>query len=58
MLFSCFKKPSCMYNPHQNGISEKKIGHIMEKDRGLMFQSNGLGISWGEETMTIIPLIN
>ena len=49
---------SCVNTPQQNGVAERKIGHIMSSARALLFQGNCPKIYWSEAVATATHLIN
>ena len=49
---------SCVNTPQQNGLVERKIGHIMASARSLLFQGNCPKSYWGEAIATAVHLIN
>ena len=49
---------SCVYSPQHNGVVEQKIGHIMEKKRALILQSQAPKELWGEAILIATQLIN
>ena len=49
---------SCVYTPQQNGVSERKIGHISEKARALLLDSNVPVTLWSKAVLTATQLIN
>ena len=49
---------SCVITPQQNGLSERKIGHIMSSARALLFQGNCPIFYWSEAVATATHLIN
>ena len=49
---------SCPYTPEQNGVAERKIGHLMEVTRSLMFNAHIPNFWWSETVLTAIHLIN
>ena len=49
---------SCVNTPQQNGLAERKIGHIMASARSLLFQGNYPNSYWGEAVATAVHLIN
>ena len=49
---------SCVNIPQQNGLAERKIGHIMASARSLLFQGNCPKSYWGEVVATAVHLIN
>ena len=49
---------SCVYTPQQNGVSERKIGHISEKARALLLDSKVPVALWSEVVLTATQLIN
>ena len=49
---------SCVNTPQQNGIAERKNGHLLNQIRALLFQNHVLKIFWGEALLTTTYLIN
>nr|KYP54945.1 Retrovirus-related Pol polyprotein from transposon TNT 1-94 [Cajanus cajan] len=49
---------SCVHTPQQNGIAERKNGHLLDQTRALIFQNNVPKIFWGEAVLTATYLIN
>ena len=49
---------SCVNTPQQNGLVERKIGHIMSSARALLFQGNCPKFYWSEVVATATHLIN
>jgi transposase InsO family protein len=49
---------SCVNTPQQNGIAERKNGHLLESTRAFMFQKNVPKSFWGEAVLTATHLIN
>ena len=49
---------SCPYTPKQNGVAERKIGHLMEVARAMMFTSHALKHLWSEALLTAVYLVN
>ena len=49
---------SCPYTLEQNGVAERKIGHLMEVTRSLMFNAHIPNFLWSETILTAIYLIN
>ena len=49
---------SCLNTPQQNGLAERKIGHIMSSARALLFQGNCPKFYWNEAVATTTHLIN
>ena len=49
---------SYMYTPQQNGVAERKNGHLLVVTRSLLFHSNVPKHYWGEATLTTTYLIN
>ena len=49
---------SCVYTPQQNGVSERKIGHISKKARALLLDNKVLVALWSEVVLTATKLIN
>ncbi|XP_078427688.1 DENN (AEX-3) domain-containing protein isoform X1 [Wolffia australiana] len=49
---------SCVNTPQQNGLAERKIGHIMSAARALLFQGNCPKQYWSEAVATATHLIN
>ena len=49
---------SCNDTPQQNGIAERKNGHLLEITRALIFQMNIPKSFWGEAVLIATYLIN
>jgi hypothetical protein len=49
---------SCPYTPPQNGVAEKKNGHLLEVAQALTFTMNVPKFMWGEAIMMATFLIN
>ena len=49
---------SCVNTPQQNGLAERKIGHIMSSARALLFRGNSPKFYWSEAVATATHLIN
>ena len=49
---------SCPYTPEQNGVAERKIGHLMDVIRSLIFTAHAPNFLWSEAVLTATYLIN
>lgn len=49
---------SCVGTPQQNGIAERKNGHLLEGARSLLFTMNVPKSFWGDAILTAAYLIN
>ena len=49
---------SCADTPQQNGVAERKNGHLLEVTKSLLFQMNVTKTCWGEAVLNAIFLIN
>ena len=49
---------SCVYTPQQNGVAERKNGHLLNTTRTLLFQGNVPKSYWGEAVLTAAHMIN
>ena len=49
---------SCVKTPQQNGIAERKNGHLLDQTRALLFHQNVPKYLWGEVVLTSTYLIN
>nr|KYP63246.1 Retrovirus-related Pol polyprotein from transposon TNT 1-94 [Cajanus cajan] len=49
---------SCVKTPQQNGIAERKNGHLLDQTRALLFQHEVPKRFWGEAVLTACYLIN
>ena len=48
----------CVNTPQQNGLAERKNGHLLNTTQALLFQGNVLQSYWGEAVLTAIYMIN
>jgi transposase InsO family protein len=49
---------SCVNTPQQNGIAERKNGHLLACTRAFLFQNNVPKHFWGEAVLTATHIIN
>ncbi|RVW92470.1 Retrovirus-related Pol polyprotein from transposon TNT 1-94 [Vitis vinifera] len=49
---------SCVNTPQQNGVAERKNGHLLDSTRSFLFQKNVPKSFWGEAVLTAAHLIN
>ncbi|GKC51331.1 ribonuclease H-like domain-containing protein [Tanacetum coccineum] len=49
---------TCAYTPQQNGIAERKHGHLLNFARSLMFQGQIPLMFWSESILTTVYLLN
>ncbi|XP_068483247.1 uncharacterized protein [Phaseolus vulgaris] len=49
---------SCVNTPQQNGIAERKNGHLLDQTRALFLQNHVPKKFWGEDLLTATYLIN
>ena len=49
---------TCTNTPKHNGIAERKIKHLLEVDRAMMFHMNMPKYLWGDIVLTTSYLIN
>ena len=49
---------SCVHTPQQNGVTERKIGHLLAITRASLFHTNVPKQYWGEAILTAAYLIN
>ena len=49
---------SCVNIPQQNGVAERKNGHLLNTTRVLLFQGNVPKSYWGEAVLTVTYIIN
>ncbi|PKU79659.1 Retrovirus-related Pol polyprotein from transposon TNT 1-94 [Dendrobium catenatum] len=63
-LFSYFQnegiihESSCVHTPQQNGVAERKNGHLLATTRAFLFHYNTPKSYWGEALLTATYLIN
>lgn len=53
-----YHQTSCVYTPPQNGVAERKNGHLLEVTRTLMFTIKVLKFYRSEVVLTVTYLIN
>ncbi|KAJ9703130.1 hypothetical protein PVL29_004767 [Vitis rotundifolia] len=53
-----FHDSSCVNTPQQNGVAERKNGHLLNTTRVLLFQGNVPKSYWGEAIFTTTYMIN
>ena len=51
-------KSSCVNTPQQNGIVERKNGHLLDTTRAFLFQNHVLESCWEKVVLTATHLIN
>src|SRR5262249_16875264 len=49
---------SCIYTPQQNGLAERKNGHLLASTRALLLHTNVPKHYWGEALLTATHIIN
>lgn len=55
---SIIHESSCVKTPQQNGVAERKNGHLLDQTRAMLFQNKVPKKFWGEAVLTASYLIN